>query len=74
MSLCNIVLNSIGNIWWNKDIHSNGIGYGSMTVNHHKLRVVSHGTLFLSIQIWLGIAKCYGVSIEMAMGKNSTIG
>jgi hypothetical protein len=58
LSLCNIVLNSIGNIWWEKDIQLNGIGYG-MTGAYPNLRVTSHDTLFLCIQIWLGVAKCY---------------
>jgi hypothetical protein len=58
LSLCNIVLNSTGNIWWKQDIQLNGIGYGMMGA-HLNLRVTSHDTLFLCIQIWLGVAKCY---------------
>jgi hypothetical protein len=58
LSLCNIVLNSIGNVWWKKDNQLNRIGYGMMGA-HPNLRVTSHDTLFLCIQIWQGVAKCY---------------
>jgi hypothetical protein len=50
LSLCNIVLNSIGNVWWKKDNQLNRIGYGMMGA-HPNLRVTSHDTLFLCIQI-----------------------
>jgi hypothetical protein len=58
-SLCNIVLNYIGNTWWNKDIHLNGIGYGVMDVLPN-LRVASHGISCFDSQILLRVAKCYG--------------
>jgi hypothetical protein len=73
LSLCNIILSSISNIWWNKDIHVNGIGYVMMCV-HPNLRTSSLSTLFFSILIWLGVAKWCGVSLVVAMGKNPTMG
>jgi hypothetical protein len=45
-SLRNIVLSFIGNIWWNKDTHLNGIGFGVMGA-HPSLRVVNCDILYI---------------------------
>jgi len=47
LNLCNIALNSINNIWQNKDIHLNGIRYG-VTIVHPNLRATSPNTFFLT--------------------------
>jgi hypothetical protein len=72
-SLCNIVLNFIGAIWWSKDMLFNGIGFKVMDV-HPDSKVANHGTLCFDIQIWLEVAKCYGVSSVIIMERDAMMG
>jgi hypothetical protein len=69
--LCNIVLSFIGVIWWSKDMFL--IGFRVMVV-HPNSKATNHDTLCLDIQIWLKVAKCYGIFLVAIMERDPMMG